>query len=117
VLRDGHPLEHHEPGTPTPELDRLAVVDFPGFDPAIDRRMFTVALKTSTTFVLGSSIAPLLAGRAAHTMLGVRTITVSAFTEESLESSCSRRCPVSPSPPRPGGCSRTTCSTTTRCPA
>ncbi|HET9081720.1 MAG TPA: LysR family transcriptional regulator [Trebonia sp.] len=73
------------------------VVDFPGFDPALDRRVITVAMTTSTAFVIGASIARLLAVRAPAATLRMRTITVpygplytgealdDLFTEEGLD--------------------------------
>ena len=51
------------------------VVDFPGFDPATDRRVITMAMTSSTAFVLGSGIARLLAARAPAATLRLRTIT------------------------------------------
>ncbi len=64
------------------------VVDFPGFDPAVDRRVITIAMTTSTAFVIGSSVARLLTLRAPQATLRVRTITVpyeSLFTGEGLD--------------------------------
>ncbi len=71
------------------------VVDLPGFVLAIDRRVFTVAMKTSAAFVLGSSIA-----RAARRTRSARRCECapspspadSPSTEEGLKPSCSRRC-------------------------
>jgi DNA-binding transcriptional LysR family regulator len=51
------------------------VVDFPGFDPAADRRVVTIAMTTSTAFVIGSGIARLLAARAPAATLRLRTVT------------------------------------------
>ncbi|MEO3785063.1 LysR family transcriptional regulator [Actinocorallia sp. B10E7] len=64
------------------------VVDFPGFDPATDRRVITVAMTTSTAFVLGARLARLMAERAPNTTLRVRTITVpteATFTEHGVD--------------------------------
>lgn len=73
------------------------VVDFPGFDPAVDRRVINIAMTSSTAFVIGASIARLLAVRAPRATLRVRTITVpygelfsgdaldGMFTEEGLD--------------------------------
>jgi DNA-binding transcriptional LysR family regulator len=55
------------------------VVDFPGFDPATDRRVITIAMTTSTAFVIGSGIARLLAVRAPGATLRVRTITALSY--------------------------------------
>lgn len=52
------------------------VVRFPGFDPAVDERVVTVALTTSTAFVLGGELTRLLAERAPHATLRLRTMTV-----------------------------------------
>ncbi|WP_055574243.1 LysR family transcriptional regulator, partial [Streptomyces prasinopilosus] len=52
------------------------VVNFPSFDPATDRRVITVALTNSTAFVIGPRLTRLLAERAPHTTLRLRTITV-----------------------------------------
>jgi DNA-binding transcriptional LysR family regulator len=64
------------------------VVDFPGFDPAVDRRVITIAMTTSTAFVIGASIARLIAVRAPAATLRVRTITVpygSLFTGQAVD--------------------------------
>ncbi|WP_040801113.1 LysR family transcriptional regulator [Nocardia higoensis] len=64
------------------------VVNFPGFDPATDRRVITVAMTTSTAFVLGPRLARLVAERAPHATLRLRTITVpteSTFTENGVD--------------------------------
>jgi len=73
------------------------VVDFPGFDPAVDQRVVTIAMTTSTAFVIGGSVARLLAVRAPRATLRVRTITIpygslltgegldALFTEEGLD--------------------------------
>lgn len=49
------------------------VVRFPGFDPATDARTITLAMSTSTAYVLGGHVAGLLAERAPHTTLRMRT--------------------------------------------
>jgi DNA-binding transcriptional LysR family regulator len=49
------------------------IVEFPEFDPAGDRRTVTVAMTTSTAFVLGPCLSHLLAERAPHTTLRIRT--------------------------------------------
>jgi DNA-binding transcriptional LysR family regulator len=55
-------------------LDQAAqVVRFPGFDPATDARTVTLAMSTSTAFVLGGHVAALLAERAPHTTLRMKT--------------------------------------------
>jgi DNA-binding transcriptional LysR family regulator len=65
------------------------VVDFPGFDPATDRRMISVAMTSSTAFVIGSGIARLLAARAPAATLRLRTVTAvpygSLLTGEALD--------------------------------
>lgn len=70
-------------------LDQTArVVRFPGFDPATDRRVVTVALTTSTAFVLGGPVARLLSERAPHATLRLRTVNVpdeSDFTRDGVD--------------------------------
>ncbi|PWU44168.1 LysR family transcriptional regulator [Micromonospora globispora] len=64
------------------------VVNFPGFDPARDRRVITIAMTTSTAFVLGARLVRLVAERAPNATLRVRTITVPAettFTEHGVD--------------------------------
>jgi len=64
------------------------VVDFPGFDPETDRRVITVAMTTSTAFVLAARLMRLLAERAPNTTLRVHTITVptdDTFTEHGVD--------------------------------
>ncbi|MEU6846327.1 LysR family transcriptional regulator [Streptomyces sp. NPDC046716] len=64
------------------------VVRFPGFDPATDRRTITVELTTSTAFVIGPRLGRLVAERAPHTVLRLRTITVpteDTFTEHGVD--------------------------------
>ncbi|MET8307097.1 LysR family transcriptional regulator [Micromonospora sp. NPDC005173] len=64
------------------------VVRFPGFDPATDRRVITVAMTTSTAFVLGARLVRLVAERAPNAILRVRTIAVpteTTFTEHGVD--------------------------------
>ncbi|WP_019925096.1 LysR family transcriptional regulator [Nocardia sp. BMG111209] len=64
------------------------VIDFRGFDPATDRRVVTVAMTTSTAFVLGPRLGRLLAEQAPHATLRLRTITVpteSTYTEHGVD--------------------------------
>lgn len=64
------------------------VVDFPGFVPATDRRVITVAMTTSTAFVLGPRLGRLVAEQAPHATLRLRTITVpteATFTEHGVD--------------------------------
>lgn len=70
-------------------LQRAAdVVRFPGFDPATDARAITVALTTSTAFVLGQRLVRLVGERAPHAVLRLRTMTVptdATFTEHGVD--------------------------------
>lgn len=70
-------------------LERAAqVVNFPSFDPEADRRVITVAMTTSTAFVLGPRLSRLVRERAPHATLRIRTITVpteSTFTEHGVD--------------------------------
>lgn len=70
-------------------LDEAArVVRFPGFDPAEDRRVITVAMTTSTAFVLGGRLSELVAERAPQATLRLRTITVpddAVFTDHGVD--------------------------------
>lgn len=70
-------------------LDQAArVVRFPGFDPATDRRVITVALTMSTAFEIGGHLARLVAERAPLATLRLRTITVpdeSVFTKDGVD--------------------------------
>ena len=70
-------------------LDEAArVVRFPGFDPAVDGRLITVALTTSTAFVVGGRLSKLVAERAPHVTLRLRTITVpddAVFTDQGVD--------------------------------
>lgn len=64
------------------------VIRFPGFDPATDRRVVTIAMTTSTAFVLGARLGRLMAERAPNATLRLRTITVpteSTFTEHGVD--------------------------------
>lgn len=64
------------------------VVNLPHFDPATDRRVITVAMTTSTAFVVGPRLARLLAERAPHATLRVRTFTVpteATFVEQGVD--------------------------------
>ncbi|GAA1955985.1 LysR family transcriptional regulator [Nocardioides panacihumi] len=64
------------------------VVNFPGFDPARDHRVVTVAMMTPTAFVIGAPLARLVAQRAPQATLRIRTITMptdAAFTEEGVD--------------------------------
>ena len=64
------------------------VVNFPGFEPATDRRVITIAMTTSTAFVLGARLVRLVAERAPNATLRVRTITVpteTTFTEHGVD--------------------------------
>ncbi|MFE5242649.1 MULTISPECIES: LysR family transcriptional regulator [unclassified Streptomyces] len=64
------------------------VVNFPGFDPAHDRRVITVAMMTSTAYVIGPPLARLVAERAPNATLRVRTITMpteAVFTDEGVD--------------------------------
>ncbi|MGI5271095.1 LysR family transcriptional regulator [Nonomuraea sp. CA-218870] len=63
------------------------LVSLPAFDPATDRRVITVAMTTSTALVLGARLGRLVAERAPHATLRLRTITVpteSTFTEHGV---------------------------------
>ncbi|MEU2551476.1 LysR family transcriptional regulator [Streptomyces sp. NPDC014684] len=64
------------------------VVNLPSFDPAKDRRVITVALTTSTAFVVGPRLARLVAERAPHATLRLRTFTVpteATFTDRGVD--------------------------------
>ncbi|TQC47727.1 LysR family transcriptional regulator [Rhodococcus sp. WS4] len=64
------------------------VVNFPGFDPAHDRRTITVAMTTSTAFVVGPGLARLIAERAPNATLRVRNFVVpqaSDFTDDGVD--------------------------------
>ncbi|MFE2091105.1 LysR family transcriptional regulator [Streptomyces sp. NBC_00841] len=64
------------------------IVDFPVFDPAKDQRVVTVAMTNSTAFVVGPRLMRLVAERAPHVTLRVRTITVpneATFTDKGVD--------------------------------
>lgn len=64
------------------------VVRFPGFDPATDARTITIELTTSTAFVVGPRLGRLVAERAPHATLRLRTITMptdATFTEHGVD--------------------------------
>lgn len=70
-------------------LEQVAhIVRFPGFDPGSDSRIITLAMTTSTAFVLGGPLSRLVAERAPHATLRIRTTTVpeqDVFTEEGVD--------------------------------
>ncbi|MGN3954144.1 LysR family transcriptional regulator [Streptomyces sp. WAC8370] len=64
------------------------LVSFPVFDPATDKRIITVAMTTSTAFVVGPRLTRLVGERAPHATLRLRTITVpteTTFTEQGVD--------------------------------
>ncbi|WP_151769690.1 LysR family transcriptional regulator [Streptomyces abyssomicinicus] len=64
------------------------VVNLPRFDPATDARAVTVAMTTSTAFVVGPALARLVAERAPHATLRLHTITVpteATFTDRGVD--------------------------------
>lgn len=64
------------------------VVGAPEFDPATGQRTFSVALTSSTGFVVGPHLARLVAERAPHAslrLLNVTTTPDSAFTDEGVD--------------------------------
>ncbi|MGW5275736.1 LysR family transcriptional regulator [Streptomyces sp. NPDC004044] len=64
------------------------VVNFPHFDPVTDRRVITIAMTNSTAFVVGPQLARLIAERAPHATLRLRTITVpteATFTDKGVD--------------------------------
>ncbi|WP_318215116.1 LysR family transcriptional regulator [Streptomyces sp. SCL15-6] len=64
------------------------IVNFPVFDPATDRRIITVAMTTSTAFVVGPRLTRLVRERAPQATLRLRTITVpseSTFTDQGVD--------------------------------
>ncbi len=70
-------------------LDLTArVVRFPGFDPATDKRVVTIALTASTAIVVGGHVARLVAVRAPHATLRLLTTALpdeTAFTDEGAD--------------------------------
>ncbi|WP_329029472.1 LysR family transcriptional regulator [Streptomyces sp. NBC_01423] len=64
------------------------IVNFPVFDPATDGRIITVAMTTSTAFVVGPRLTRLVRERAPHATLRLRTITVpteTTFTDQGVD--------------------------------
>ncbi|MDF6045444.1 LysR family transcriptional regulator [Streptomyces sp. JH14] len=64
------------------------IVNLPSFEPATDQRVITVAMTTSTAFVVGPRLTRLIAERAPRATLRVRTITVptkATFTEMGVD--------------------------------
>jgi DNA-binding transcriptional LysR family regulator len=64
------------------------VVNFPGFDPARDGRTITVAMTSSTAFVLGPALARLIAERAPHATLRIRNFVepqAGDFTDDGVD--------------------------------
>ncbi|OWA00821.1 LysR family transcriptional regulator [Streptomyces sp. CS113] len=64
------------------------IVNFPVFDPTTDRRIITVAMTTSTAFVVGPRLTRLVRERAPHATLRLRTITMpseSTFTDQGVD--------------------------------
>lgn len=64
------------------------IVDYPGFDPAVDSRLVSIGMTSSTAYVIGGAVARLLAVRAPRSTLRVRTIAVpygSLFTGEAVD--------------------------------
>ncbi|MER5688168.1 LysR family transcriptional regulator [Streptomyces sp. NPDC002205] len=64
------------------------VVNLPCFDPATDRRVITIAMTNSTAFVVGPQLTRLIAERAPHATLRLRTITVpteATFTDKGVD--------------------------------
>ncbi|GAA2535546.1 LysR family transcriptional regulator [Streptomyces koyangensis] len=64
------------------------IVNFPVFDPATDGRIITVAMTTSTAFVVGPRLTRLVRERAPQATLRLRTITVpteTTFTDQGVD--------------------------------
>ncbi len=64
------------------------VVDFPGFDPARDPRTVTVAMTSSTAFVVGPALTRLIAQRAPHATVRLRTFVEprpADFTDDGVD--------------------------------
>ncbi|MFI9601200.1 LysR family transcriptional regulator [Streptomyces sp. NPDC052043] len=64
------------------------IVNFPLFDPAMDRRVITVAMTNSTAFVVGPRLTRLVTEHAPHATLRLRTITVpteATFTDQGVD--------------------------------
>lgn len=65
-----------------------AVVNFPGFNPTEDRRVITVAMMTTTAYVVGPALGRLVADRAPRATLRIRIITMpteTVFTDEGVD--------------------------------
>lgn len=64
------------------------VVNFPGFDPARDGRTITMAMTSSTAFVLGPALARLVAERAPNATLRIRNFVepqAGDFTDDGVD--------------------------------
>ena len=64
------------------------IVDSRSFDPAVDRRVITVAMTTSKAIVIASALARLLARRAPNAVLRLRTMTTvsdAVFADEGAD--------------------------------
>lgn len=64
------------------------VVNFPGFDPARDNRTITLAMTTSTAFVVGAELMRLIAERAPHATVRIRTFVEpqpADFTDDGVD--------------------------------
>jgi DNA-binding transcriptional LysR family regulator len=64
------------------------IVSSAPFDPAVDRRLITVSMTTSTALVIGSTLARLLAERAPNAVLRLLTSTMTSgtmFTEDGAD--------------------------------
>jgi DNA-binding transcriptional LysR family regulator len=68
--------------------DTARIVSPSSFDPAVDRRVISVAMTTSTAFVIGGHIARLLAEHAPNTQLRLITTNLTSnalFTEQGVD--------------------------------
>jgi DNA-binding transcriptional LysR family regulator len=64
------------------------IVTSSSFDPAVDRRVITLAMTTNTSFVLGSTLARLVAERAPHAELRLLTTNMNSptvFTDDGVD--------------------------------
>ncbi|MBS9371959.1 LysR family transcriptional regulator [Rhodococcus sp. B50] len=64
------------------------VVNFPGFDPARDKRTITLAMTTSTAFVAGAELLRTIAERAPHATVRIRTFVEpqpADFTDDGVD--------------------------------
>lgn len=64
------------------------VVNFPGFDPARDPRTITLAMTTSTAFVLGADLMRTITARAPHATVRLRTFVEpqpTDFTDDGVD--------------------------------